>query len=368
VEEEPISVQPANHSYQMQIKELKLKNFRNHTNKSIELDSKLTLLIGPNGAGKTNILESIFVLATGKSQRARYDKDLINYDKNFATISASITNQDDDYSLELQVIKSEGDTNFSSKKAKVNKVVKSITGFAGIFNAVIFIPEDISIITGSPAERRRFLDLILSQSDKNYKRNLSAFIKAVRQRNKVLEMINEERRGYDQLPFWNEQIYTYGNAIHEKRVAFINFANENISKLIHELDSPKATAEIKYKQNKVTTERIESYRDKEIAAKSTLLGPHRDDFEIDFNGHNVAEFGSRGQQRTILISLKLLEIGFIEKTKGERPVLLLDDIFSELDEKHRQAILTLIDKQQTVISSAEPENILGVKIGTTINL
>jgi DNA replication and repair protein RecF len=352
----------------MQINEIKLKNFRNHSNKTLEFDEKLTLIVGPNGAGKTNILEAVFVLATGKSQRARYDKDLINYDHAFCTLNGRVLNQDDSYNLELQIIKSEDGTNFSSKKAKVNKVAKSISGFTGIFNAVIFITEDISIITGSPAERRRFLDLILSQSDKEYKRSLSSFIKAVRQRNKVLEMINEEGRGYDQMPFWNSQILEHGNAVHQKREAFINFSNENILKIIHELDSTKSNAIIGYKQNKVTEGRLESYRDKEIAAKSTLLGPHRDDFEVIFNGHDVSEFGSRGQQRTILAALKLLEIGYIEKTKGERPVLLLDDIFSELDDKHRHAILNLIHKQQTIITSAEPENILGVTVGKTINL
>lgn len=358
----------------MQINELKLKNFRNHINKSVEFDEKLTLLVGPNGSGKTNILEAIFVLATGKSQRARYDKDLISYNHTFCTLNASIKRQEegctqaDAYSLELQIIKQDDGSNYSSKRAKVNKVVKSISSFAGVFNAVIFIPEDISIITGSPAERRRFLDLILSQSDKNYRRNLNAFIKAVRQRNKILEMIREEKRGYDQLPFWNEQILNLGGAVQEKRKTFIDYANENISKIIHELDSAKSQATIDYKENRVTRDRLEKYRDKEIAAKTTLLGPHRDDFEIEFNNHNVAEFGSRGQQRTILVSLKLLEIGFIEKTKGERPVLLLDDIFSELDDKHRHAILNIIDKQQTIITSAEPENVLGVTAGKIIHL
>ena len=342
----------------MQINELKLKNFRNHINKSIEFDEKLTLITGSNGSGKTNVLEAVFVLATGKSQRARYDLDLINYEHTFCSLNAKVTNQDDAYTLELQILKQDNESNYSSKTAKVNKVIKSISGFAGVFNAVIFMPEDISIITGSPAERRRFLDLILSQADKNYRRNLNMFIKAVRQRNKLLELMNKERRGFDQLSFWNEQILTHGSAVQEKRNEFINYANDNISKLIHQLDSSKSMAKISYKENRITIDRLEKYQDKEMAAKTTLLGPHRDDFEIIFNNHDVAEFGSRGQQRTILVSLKLLEIGFIEKTKGERPVLLLDDIFSELDDKHRHAVMNIIDKQQTIITSTEHENII----------
>jgi DNA replication and repair protein RecF len=352
----------------MNITSLILKNFRNHKSFKAVFNTGTTLITGANGIGKTNIIEAIYVLATGKSHRARYDKDMINYEHTFCSISGKAANHEDEYDLELQILKNDNESNISSKKAKINKVVKSVTAFTGIFNAVMFSPEDISIITGSPAERRRFLDLILSQSDKQYKRDLSQYVKAVRQRNKLLELINKEGRGYNQIGFWDQKITDFSQYLGQKRTEFIEYLNTELNGLLQKLEHKNSKALIIYKNSPITSARIENYREKEIAAKSTLIGPHREDFEIEFNGHNIAEFGSRGQQRTLLLSLKLLEIGFIEKTKGERPVLLLDDIFSELDELHRQTITEVIKSQQTFITSAEPLNMDNVDVDDTIAL
>jgi DNA replication and repair protein RecF len=352
----------------MNISCLKLKNFRNHLNKQVDLKTDLTLILGKNGSGKTNILEAIYVMATGKSQRAKYDKDLINYDHNFCSIYAQVTNLQDDYELEMQIVQENPDTNISSKAAKVNKVSKSILAFTGIFNAVLFVPEDIAMLTGSPSERRRYLDLLLIQTDREYRRSLSAYTKALRQRNKLLEQICETGVGRDQLSFWTEQVVKQGTYICHKRTDFIDFANSKLPELLRALENHSTDAKIDYKHSKITDERMATYADKEVWAKSTLIGPHREDFAMTFNGHNVAEFGSRGQQRTLLLSLKLIELDFIEKNKGERPVLLLDDIFSELDEQHRKTIFDVVTKQQTVITSAESVKILGMEFGAVLSL
>jgi DNA replication and repair protein RecF len=350
----------------MQIKELKLTNYRNHTSLKLDLNNNLVFIVGPNGVGKTNILESIYLTSTGKSPRSKYDSDLINYDKTFATVSSKTTTQDDQFELELQVI-NEGLDHRSRKKVKVNKVPKTINYFCGLFNSVLFMPEDIQLITGSPSERRRYMDSVLTQVDASYKKTLNTFGKAVKQRNKILEKINKEGRGWDEIDYWTVQVLRSGNILHQKRTEMFEAIQPFIDENSEKLNGKAVKTEIKYKQNEISQEKFEKYRQKEIAAKTTLIGPHRDDFEIFFDGHSVAEFGSRGQQRSVILALKLSEIEYIEKQKGERPILLLDDIFSELDDKHKEAVMNIIGNQQTILTSTHADDYhnggLVVKLG-----
>lgn len=340
----------------MKIYNIKLTNYRNHTKLNLEFDDRLTLITGTNGSGKSNILEAIHTLSTGKSNRSRYDKDLIQYNKLFCTITAQVSTGDEKFDLELQIIGSEKGGNLSIKKAKINKVAKSIQYFTGIFNSVLFSPEDIQLITGSPSERRKYIDDLISQVDVDYKRALYDYIKAVRQRNKLLENISLGTGGWDQIDFYTNQVLTNGTFIQDKRDKMF----KNIKSIVNEngikLGGEGTKLELDYIKNEINKERLDEYRIREIAAKTCLIGPHRDDFEIHFNRHNVSEFGSRGEQRTCVLALKLAEIEYIEKIKKERPVLLLDDIFSELDAKHQEAVLQTIEGQQTTITStANPE-------------
>jgi len=336
----------------MKIQTLNLTNYRNHLSLKIKFDSELITIIGPNGAGKTNILESIHLLSTGKSPRTKYDVDLINYEKSFCTINSKVHANENDFELEMQIIREEETEHSSIKKVKVNKVSKTMHYFCGLFTSVLFMPEDIQLITGSPSERRRYIDAVLIQIDTNYKRTLNSYTKAIKQRNKVLEKINREGRGWDEIDYWTDQTLRSGKILQEKRYEMFEnmqiFLEKN-SKLLN----GATEVLIRYKRNELNRERLEKYRDREIAAKATLIGPHRDDFEIYLDEHNVAEFGSRGQQRSVILALKLSEIELIEKEKGERPVLLLDDIFSELDEKHQKAVLSVIGNQQTIVTSTE---------------
>jgi len=337
----------------MKILELKLTNFRNHKKLHLDLDHEMILITGPNGVGKSNILEAINVLATGRSLRARFDKDLISYGTNFSISTGKIENSSGKYSLEIQVLKGDDDTNISSKKAKINKVAKSLTSFSGIFNSVIFSPEDLNIITGSPSERRRYIDSILVQTDKNYKRNTSAYVKAVRQRNKILEKISEEGRGWDEIGFWTKKCLEHGRYIQQKRAELFEYFNEKITGVAKMLNGHETKVEINYLKNEISEDRLRKHEQHEISARTTLVGPHRDDFRIDHKEHNLAEFGSRGEQRSLMLALKICEIGYIEDQNKERPVLLLDDIFSELDEKHRNSVYNIMDKQQTIITNTE---------------
>ncbi|GIW69821.1 MAG: hypothetical protein KatS3mg101_0568 [Patescibacteria group bacterium] len=212
----------------MKISELKLINFRNHKKFSAELNHDLILITGSNGTGKTNILEAINLLSTGKSFRAKYDRDMINYNASFTTANATTQNSSGEYKLEVQIIKGDNSSNMSVKKAKVNKVPKSLTLFSGIFNSVMFSPEDLNIIIGSPSERRKYIDSILIQTDRNYKRSLSSYVKAVRQRNKILERIAEEGRGQDELGYWTAKCIETGQYIQEQRSKLFVHFNKKI--------------------------------------------------------------------------------------------------------------------------------------------
>ena len=352
----------------MKISDLKLTNFRNHKKAHFNFDADITLIEGPNGIGKTNILEAVYVLATGKSTRAKYDRDLIEYDATFATLAAKIQTKDDDLALDMQIIKSDTFEHAASKRVKVNKVPKTLAYFCGVFNAVLFSPEDIQLITGSPTERRHYLDSVLVQTDSKYKKVHTAYIKALRQRNKILEKINSEARGWDEIEFWTHQLLEHGLYIQEKRKTAIEKLEVELQKTGAKLNPQKPELKLNYKKSLLSKTRLDETIQREIAAKTTLIGPHRDDFEILFTGKNIGEFGSRGEQRSIILALKLAEIDFIEHENGERPVLLLDDVFSELDDNHRKAVVDVIESQQTIVTSAEQVAFLESKRPKRINL
>jgi len=342
----------------MKINNLTLTNFRNHSDLKINFDDKVTLITGDNGSGKSTILESIYILSVGRLKTSRYDRDLIQYEKDFCTVRANIETKEDILDMELQIIKSERFDNASTKKAKINKVIKSIQYFTGVFNSALFSPQDIQLITGSPSERRKYIDNILSQVDIDYKRNLNNYLQAVRQRNKLLENINKGFGGQNEVGFYTDQILNHGKKIQEKRSKMFEDIEPVISKYGKDLNSKKTDLRINYKKNLINEERLQEYKSREIAAMTTLLGPHRDDFEILFDGHDISNFGSRGEQRSCVLSLKIAEMEFIEKQKDDKPVLLLDDIFSELDGKHQEAVASCIENNQTILTSTSTPNFL----------
>ena len=342
----------------MRINDLKLKNFRNQSDLSLSFEGDLMLITGENGSGKSTILESIHLLSTGRTKMSKYDKDQIQYGKDFCSVEANIEINDQNFIMEIQVLKNPKFENVSIKKVKINKVPKSMSYFTGIFNSVLFSPQDIQLITGSPSERRKYMDDLISQVDSDYKKCLSEYLRAVRQRNKLLEKINKGLGGWDQINFYTEQILKNGKIIQEKRKKTFEemcpVILEN-GKILGEKDTK---VEVVYKKNEISEDRLEEYKNREIAAMTTLIGPHRDDFEILFNGHDVSNFGSRGEQRSCVLALKIGEVKFIKNKKIDSPVLLLDDIFSELDDKHQKAVLGTIEDKQTIITSTSTPNFL----------
>lgn len=349
----PTAKKPTVVHYKMDmLSKLSLTNYRNHKKLELALKPDITLIVGPNGIGKTNILEAIHLLSTTKPYRAHYDKDVISYQADFAKIAATIKKNGDKDELILAIKNLDALKNTSIKKATVNGVAKTLYSFAGMLNTVLFAPEDIEMITDSPTLRRKYMDSVLIQVDKAYKKSLAAYTKALRQRNKLLRLMWEHNKGYDQIEYWNDLISVNGRLIQQKRADMFDFLGQELKGHMHEFEQ-KLDVSLKYVKNEISTERLLEYKMREMAAKTSLIGPHRDNFEIFIDTHNIAYFGSRGQQRAALLALKLAEMDFFEKKTGARPLLLLDDIFSELDRRHKEIVFDVIGKQQTIITSTE---------------
>ena len=233
------------------------------------------------------------------------------------------------------------------KKLLVNGVARRMIDFSGNFRAVLFGPWDMDLVTESPSIRRKFLDSVLSQVDKEYRRSILSYEKGLRQRNRVLLDIREGNTTRDRLLFWNQLLVKNGDYITKKREEFINFVND----LNFQINSLKLN--LFYDRSVISNGRLEEYKDEEVLAATTLVGPHRDDFIFNKGERSLSSFGSRGEQRMGVLWLKMAELSFIEGKIEERPTLLLDDIFSELDDEHRSIVLGIADKQQTIITSVD---------------
>jgi DNA replication and repair protein RecF len=335
----------------MEIRNIRLTNFRNHIAFETSFAPGINLITGPNGTGKTNVLEAIALLSATKSYKAQYDRDMINHHKDFTRVEGTVADEGEDLELEIFIQKNPQHMNTSVKKAKVNKVARSLFNFLGRLTTVMFSPEEIDIITGSPAGRRKFIDTALYQLDPLYKKNHLEYLAAVRQRNKVLEKIAEFGRGQDEIGFWNTKIVQNGVFIQDKRKLFLDSLNEGLRGYGKILDGQDTSIDVTYIRSEVDYDRLHEYFPKEIYAKKTLIGPHREDIGVNFNGFNISGFASRGQQRTAILALKLAEIDYFTKVRDSKPVLILDDIFSELDGKHEEAVLGAIKNHQSVLTA-----------------
>lgn len=353
----------------MHLPKLQLSNFRNFKDKLFEFSPKTTIVIGPNASGKTNMLESIYLLSTGKSMRASVIEEMVNYDEEIARVKGVIVEKEEKKpsGTNLEAVLTRGEITVGDSPEKTEKVAKKrllvngqgkrMIDFAGVFRAVLFGPWDMELVTESPSVRRKFLDEVLSQVDREYRRASRSYKKGLRQRNKLLYKIREEGLSRSQLAFWNKLLIKNGDYISQKRAEFIEFANETES-LDHK------DFEIEYDKSAISEGRIAQYAKEEVAAATTLVGPHRDDFvfSVRDKGENgsfrdLAKYGSRGEQRMGVLWIKLAELDYIKEGTGEKPTLLLDDIFSELDDRHREIVLGASKGQQTIITTADPHTI-----------
>lgn len=332
----------------MIIKSLELSNFRNYDFLTIEFDRGTNILFGNNAQGKTNILEAIYLSATTKSHKGHKDRDIVNFGAEEAHIRTCIEKGGDDIRVDMHLRKTK------SKGIAIDGTrLKKAAELLGLMNVVFFSPEDLSIIKNGPAERRRFVDMELCQLDPLYLYNLNNYNKIVNQRNKLLKDLYMNPSLRDTLNIWDMQLAVFGSKVIERRISFTEQLNEIINGIHSRLSGGKEDLKIVYEpdvRQDVFEEALLKNQERDIRLKMTSVGPHRDDFAFVANGIDIRKFGSQGQQRTAALSLKLAEIELVKKMTKDTPILLLDDVLSELDSSRQNYLLNCIGDIQTIIT------------------
>ncbi len=332
----------------MILKSLELANFRNYEELNISFDKGTNILYGDNAQGKTNILEAIYVSATTKSHKGSKDKEIINFNKEEAHIRTYLEKENVETRVDMHLRK-----NKSKGIAIDGQKIKKAADLMGLLNVVFFSPEDLSIIKDGPAERRRFADMELCQLDSFYLYNLNHYNKIIGQRNKLLKDMYFQPELKETLNIWDSQLVSFGSKIIERREQFVKQLGDIIFDIHKKLSGGKEELVIAYEPD-VSIEDFEKQmkynQDKDIRLKQTTTGPHRDDFSFVVNGVDIRKYGSQGQQRTAALSLKLSEIELVKKISKDTPVLLLDDVLSELDSNRQNYLLNSIGNIQTIIT------------------
>lgn len=338
----------------MKITSLELVNYRNYENQKLQLVDGLNILIGNNAQGKTNLLESIFLCSIGKSPRTNKDKDLILWEKDLAKVTLNSVKLQGNKKIEMYLSKN------TNKTIKINGIViKKIGELMGEFNSVYFSPDEMKLVKESPDERRRFMDICLSQFDKNYFYTLNKYNNILQQRNKLLKTEHSKKVVLDTIYIWNAQLAKCASFIVNKRLFLMEklkvFANDAINYITDNKESMVLTYTGQTETDTTKLEQLfmelyEKSLDKDMSLGYTTVGPHRDDFKIVVNDIDVRSFGSQGQQRTSALALKLAELEVFKEYLGEYPVLLLDDVLSELDEERQLKLLNKVSGIQTVIT------------------
>ena len=332
----------------MYIKKLEIENFRNYKSLKIDFDEKTTILFGDNGQGKTNILEAVFYLAITKSYKGAKDKDVIFFDEEEGHVRGFIFKDNEDIRIDMHIRKNKS-KGISLNLEKVSKAADIL----GTLNVVMFSPEDLRIIQDGPSYRRKFVDMELCQLDSFFLYNLNSYNKIVNQRNSLLKEINFKPELKSTLDIWDNQLISYGSKVIERRVQFTAQLNEIIYDIHKNLSGGKEEIKIIYDPDTTIEDyekRLNDSKDRDIKSKITSVGPHRDDFIFEVNGIDIRKFGSQGQQRTAALSLKLAEVELVKKITKDVPILLLDDVLSELDSSRQNTLLNSIGDVQTIIT------------------
>jgi DNA replication and repair protein RecF len=364
----------------MHLRHLALTNFRNYPKQELELTPGPVLLLGPNAQGKTNLLEAIFLLATGRSERADADADYIAWPvrddmQPHARIAGEAVRTSASVSVEIVILGRAGTKGLiASKRFKLNGVPKRASDVVGAITAVLFTTDDMELIRGAPSGRRRYLDVMLSQVDHHYLRALQRYTKVLTQRNALLKRIQEGAAKPAELAYWDEELSRDGAAILIARAAAVAHLAEAAAATHARLSSQSEQLALAYEPRfadawppariveagpeavaAALLDRLHATHPRDIAAGLTLTGPHRDDLSMTLGGEPAGTFASRGQQRTAALALRLAEAQLLRARSGERPILLLDDVLSELDESRRDAVLAAIDADQVWITSPDPD-------------
>lgn len=338
----------------MKIKSLRLKDYRNYDLLKLDFDAAANIFYGDNAQGKTNILEAVYLSGITKSHRGAKDRDLIRFGKEEAHIETVVEKKGIEYQLDMHLKKN------SPKGIAVNKIpLRKASELFGIVNLVFFSPEDLNIIKNGPSERRRFVDMELSQLDRVYLSDLYNYNRVVNQRNHLLKGVKDSGNIMDTLDIWDLQLVQYGNKIIERRKEFIKQVNEIISSVHKKLTGSKEDIQLVYEPsngNLTLEQTLVKNRERDMRIKSTSVGPHRDDICFMSGDLDIRRFGSQGQQRTAALSLKLSEIELVKQAIKDTPVLLLDDVLSELDKHRQNYLLDSINDIQTLITCTGVED------------
>lgn len=334
----------------MIVESINLESYRNYKELSMEFIEGTNILYGDNAQGKTNVLEALYVCSTTKSHRGSKDRDIIQFGEEESHIKLMIKKNDVPYRVDMHLKKNK------SKGIAINGIpIKRASELFGIVNVVFFSPEDLSIIKSGPSERRRFIDMELCQLDKYYLHNIVHYNKIINQRNKLLKDISFhfDKTLYDTLDVWDIQLADYGNKIIKRREEFIQQINDIIFDIHNHLSGGRENLLLKYELNiggeNIYDELLRN-REKDMKLKSTSVGPHRDDMGFYIKDIDIRKFGSQGQQRTAALSLKLSEIELVKKIINDSPILLLDDVMSELDSSRQNQLLNNLEGIQTIVT------------------
>jgi DNA replication and repair protein RecF len=343
------------------VTKLKLSNFRNYSRLDVNFAKNFNILYGKNAQGKTNILESLFMCASGRSQRTSKDMELVKIDENGFYIRVAFIKDGNESDIEIACDKNE------KKKIKINEIpAKRLGSLMGNLNVVIFSPENLLIVKEGPSERRRFLDIALSQIRPSYFYDLQQYIKILGQRNTLLKTLQQNEKLIETLEIWNSNLVKVGARIIRSRNQFIKRLSSLAETNHAKLTSNKERLSIAYNPSikcegfedilqieKEFFKSLEGSVKKEIFLGSTLHGPQRDDYNLILNGISLKNYGSQGQQRTAVLSLKLSEIDILKEETNEFPILLLDDVMSELDKSRQEYLLDNLKGIQTFITTTD---------------
>lgn len=332
----------------MIIKSIELQNFRNYEDLNISFDEGTNIFYGDNAQGKTNILEAVYLSGTTKSHKCSKDKEMIRFGEQEAHIRTVVVKKDKEYQIDMHL------KNNRSKGIAINKVpIKKASELFGILNMVFFSPEDLNIIKNGPAERRRFLDSELCQLDKIYLSDLTTYNKILNQRNKLLKDMVYRPDLKDTLSVWDMQLVETGRKIIRRRKQFVDELNEIVHDIHYRISGEKEDLLLQYEpsiEDIFFEDELSRVKERDMRQCMTSVGPHRDDLLFSIGEVDIRKFGSQGQQRTSALSLKLSEIELVKRSIHDTPVLLLDDVLSELDSNRQNYLLNSIHDTQTLIT------------------
>lgn len=345
----------------MHIAKLRLKDFRNYQELDLDLAEGINLFYGDNAQGKTNILESVYLCGTTKSHKGSKDRDIIRLGEQDAHIFMKFHRRDMNYTVDMHLHKGQ------SKGIAIDRIpIKRATELIGLLPVIFFSPEDLMIIKNGPAERRRFLDMELCQIDHIYLEELTRYNKSLSQRNALLKELQlKKTNDREMLSVWNDLLIEYGSVVIQRREEFLKELNEIFQQTHQRLTGGREKVHLVYEPavlKEEYREKLEKSVERDILLKTTNVGPHRDEIVFLEGDKDLRTFGSQGQQRTVALALKLSEIELMTKRVGERPILLLDDVFSELDRNRQQYLLESLQNVQTLITCTGLEEFVNQQV------